>query len=186
MTRFDAECHGRLLKALRIFSQQNAKSRVADVGVSIRLVSDPPHFENSRSTSLASSLPEQEQSKPVFRVSVFSIVLVLAGSPTSAFFCTMWCESPGTGATATEACQHHTVPATASVAGGDTCERFVLASVAFVREESERLVSSSAARDGILASGHESGRVTAGNHAVVNHSVARLFTKAPASPVLRI
>jgi len=122
----------------------------------------------------------------VFRVTVLSIVLVLAGSSTSAFFCTMWCESPGTGATATEACDHHSVPAAVSVAGDDTCERFVLASIAFVREETERFVSSSAARDGILASGHDLPAVTAKSHHVVNHSVDRLFTRPPVSPILRI
>ena len=122
----------------------------------------------------------------MFRVTVLSIVLVLAASPTAAFFCTIWCESPGTGATAEERCHHHAVLVTVSVAGDDTCERLALTRNAFVREETERLVSSSAVHHGILAAGHDPAGVTARNHSVVNHLVGGLFTKPPLSPVRRI
>ena len=124
--------------------------------------------------------------KTVLRVVDLSIVLVLAASPSTALFCTTWCGGPRTQMSVTEECHHHAVPSTASVAGDDTCERLLLDRMTFIREDTERLVSSSAAHNHILVSGYDVRGVAANNFHFVNRSIDTLSTRTRLSLSLRI
>ena len=114
------------------------------------------------------------------------IVLVLAANPSSALFCTTWCDGARTQTSVTEVCHHHAVTNAANVAGDDACERSLLDRMSFIREDTVRLASSSVAYAGILASGYGFRRVAAHNYHLVNRSVDTLSTRARLSLSLRI
>jgi hypothetical protein len=122
----------------------------------------------------------------VLRVADVFIVLALAANPSSALFCTTWCDDSRMKTVVTEVCHRDAVPNAANVAGDYTCERLLLDRMAFIREDTVRLASSSVAYAGILVSGYEFRRVAADNYPLVNRSASTLSTRTRLSPNLRI
>jgi hypothetical protein len=72
----------------------------------------------------------------VFRAALFSIVLTLAVGQNASLLCKVWCPD------ATSAgCPHHDSTTSPSMSTEDSCSTFVLAAVAFVREDARRTVA---------------------------------------------
>jgi hypothetical protein len=134
---------------------------------------------------LARSLPHDVLSKTVFRVIVSAIVLVLASNPISLLLCRTWCDSIGVHAVSGETC-HHQATSDIALVGGDDCVTPGLDTMAFVREDTERLASSSSAHDGILVSARYLHGLTDLGHYTVTRPVERSSNNQPFSLALRI
>src|SRR6185436_275469 len=67
---------------------------------------------------------------------LFSIVLTLAVGQNASLLCKVWCHDATSAA-----CPHHDSIASPSMSADDSCPTFVLAAVAFVREDARRTVA---------------------------------------------
>src|SRR5262249_50860466 len=94
-------------------------------------------FNDRRRGRLAKFLPICVSSVPMVRVSVFSIVLVLAIGQDTALLCRAWCH-PSRAATAE--CQEQSgVSTSASVTADENCERLPVSGPMLIRNDVRRI-----------------------------------------------
>jgi len=134
-------------------------------------------------------LPEELQGNAVFRIAVLSIVLALAARPSATLLCSAWCDrTPAAPSAAGMTCHHNNavVAASASVAADDTCESLILDASAFIREDTERLVSPSSGHDAALTPQHQLPGATVTGCPAFNGPGEWAFEHRPLSTALRI